>query len=204
MSRLRSILRGTRQIRTVKIPLKNMVEADTPTSVDVGLAIIGDYTPILEGAARYAKEHSGEAKDGNEIYDYGKAVYTVAICCVDAESDPANPRPFFGDSDNPSVEERVSDVLSHPNIGRDTVMYLAEHQDLWQDECSPQGDGARNRTPEEYYQLIAEVASEGPLAFLRLSAGSRLKLVTFTANLLATLPMLSTDSGSIVGTTGTK
>lgn len=194
MARLRSILRGTRQVRPVEIPLKNMLEADAPASITVGLAIIVDYGPILEGATKYAVLKGGEAKAGCELYDYGKAVYTVAIACVDAESDPQNPRPFFGASDNPSIEECVADVLSHPNIGRDTILYLAECQDVWQDECSPQ-PGMGEKSPEEFYQLIGEVAAQGPLAFLRLSAGTRLRFLLFTANLLLTLPTLSSHSG---------
>ena len=196
MARLRSIMRGTRQIRPVSIPLKNMVAQDgMPDSVSVGLSVIQDYGEILEGAARYAVSKGAKPEPGNELYDYGKAVYTIAIACVDPESDPAHPIPFFGTSDNPTVEERVSDVLSHPNIGRDTIMYLAECQDVWQDECSPQ-PGVGEKTPEQYYQMIAEVAAEGPLAFLRLGAGMRLKFLLFTANLLLTLPTLSSPSGA--------
>jgi len=203
MSRLRSILRGTRQIRSIEIPLKNLMESDAPARVTVGLAVQSgdDYAVILKGATKFAIDRGGEPKDGSELYDYGKAVYTIAITCVDPESDPQHPIPFFGDSDNPSVEERVSCILSHPNIGRDTILFLAEHQDVWQDECSPQGDGKRDRTPEEYYQMLAEVAAEGPLAVMRLSAATRLKLVLFSVNLLHSLPMLNSISGSPSTTT---
>jgi hypothetical protein len=183
----------------VSIPLKNMVDGDgTPESVNIGLGIIVDYGPILEGATRYAIERKGEPKDGCELYDYGKALYTVATTAVDPDSDPKNPVPFFGKSDNPTLEERVEDARTHPNIGRDTILFLAECQDVWQDECSPQ-PGIGEKTPEEYYTMIAGVAAQGPLAFLQLSAGTRLKFLLFTANLLLTLPTLNTTSGSTSG-----
>ena len=201
MARLRSVIRGAHQIRPVEIPLKNMVdEAGVPTSVTVGLAIIIDYGPILEGATKYAISHGGEAKDGCELYDYGKAVYTLAVCCVDPDSDPKNPSPFFGESDNPTLEERVSDVLSNKLIGRDTIMYLAECQEVWQDECSPQ-PGIGEKTPAEYHQMIAEVVAEGPLAFLRQRPATRIKLLHFTGNLLLSLQMLNSTSGDTPGVT---
>lgn len=167
-----------------------------PEKFAVGLTVVLDWGPILKGATKYALENGGKAEDGSELYDYGKALYTLAQTCVDVESDPANPRPFFGESDNPTLDERVSHICSHPNIGRDTVLFLAEAQDFWQDQCGCQGDGKRERTPEEYSAMLAEVAEEGPLAYLRLSAGTRYKLVRFTANLLLTSLRYNETSGS--------
>lgn len=198
MARLRSIVKGTRQIRVVEFPLKNMVTEDgSPVSVAVGLRVLSgdDYADVLKYATKYAVAHDAKAENGCELYDYAKAVATVALACVDPESRPEAPVPFFGQSDAPTLEERASDVLSSTVIGRDTILYLAECQDVWQDECSPQ-PGIGEKTPEEYYAMIAEVAAQGPLAFLRLSAGSRLKFLHFTANLLALSPTLNTTSGS--------
>jgi hypothetical protein len=194
MARLRSIIRGTRQFRTVEVPLKNMLGDGVPTSVSIGLTIVSDYGQVLEGATKYAEAHGAKPEPGNETYDYGKAVYTVALTAVDSESDPANPRPFFGASDNPSVEERVVDVLSHPNIGRDTVMYLAECQEVWQDECHPQSTA---KSDEEYMRIIAEATAEGPLAFLRQRPATRLRLLHFSACQLPKLLEASMTSGSL-------
>jgi hypothetical protein len=197
VARLRSILKGTRQIFTVEVALKNMVPQEgLPDKFSVGLTLVLDWGPILKGATKYALENGGKAEDGSELYDYGKALYTLAVACVDPDSDPAKPSPFFGESDNPTLDERVFDMCNNPNIGRDTILFLAEAQDLWQDECGCQGDGKRERTPEEYAQMLAEVAEEGPLAYLRLSAGTRFKLVRFTANLLLTSLRHSETSGS--------
>jgi hypothetical protein len=182
-----------------------MVEIDgSPKTIEVGLGILGtlmgadDYGLILAYATKYANDKGAKAEDGSEVYDYAKAVATIAIACLDSESDPSHPIPFFGASDKPTFEERVSDVLSNKAIGRDTIMFLAECQDVWQCECSPQA-GSGEMTPEEYYKLIAEVAAEGPLAFLRLNAATRLKFLHFMAALLVTLPTLSTTSGNTSG-----
>lgn len=203
MSRLRSILKGVRQLRPIDVPLKNMIGYGAPISMPAALKVLSgeEYGEILRLATKYAVDRGAKPEPGVEIYDFAKAVYTVAIAVVDAESDPANPRPFFGHTDSPSVEERAVDVLSHPNIGRDTILYLAECQDVWQDECSPQPGGGE-KTPEEYYAMIAEVARDGGLPFLRLSAGSRLKFLLFTANLLLSLAGPNTTSGSTSTTAG--
>lgn len=197
MARLRSILKGTRQFFPVEIALKNMVPQEgLPEKIAVGLTIVLDWGPILAGATKYALENGGKAEPGNETYDYGKALYTLAVTCVDVESDPANPRPFFGESENPTLDERVFHACNHPNIGRDTILALAEMQDFWQDECGCQGDGKREKTPEEYAAMLAGVVEEGPLAYFRLSAGTRYKLVRFTANLLLTSLRSNETSGS--------
>jgi hypothetical protein len=191
-------MRGARQIRPVQIPLKNLVNAEgSPETVTAGLAILGgdDYGAILEYATAYAVARKCKPESGNETYDYGKAVATVALACVDPESDPSNPAPFFGASDHPTLEERAADVLSNRLIGRDTILYLAECQDVWQDECSPQ-PGMGEKTPEEFFEIMGRIVAEGPLAFLRLSAGSRLKCTHFMANLLVTSQTLKSESGS--------
>lgn len=197
MPRLRSILKGTRQLRRVEIPLKNMIQDGVPVVVPVGLRVLSgeDYAQILAFATKFAVDRNAKPEPGNETYDYGKAVGTVAIACADADSDPNAPVPFFGESDSPSLEERAADVLSNQLIGRDTILYLVECQDVWQDECSPQ-PGVGERTPEDYFKMIGEVAAEGPLAFLRLSAGTRLKFLVFTANLLTASQMLNSTPGS--------
>lgn len=201
MARLRSIVKGVRQIRLIDIPLKNMVGTEGVTSIPAALAVIDDWGEVIEAATKYTVAHGCKAEPGSEMYDYQKAVYTVAAAVVDAESDPANLRPFFGTTDNPSLEERAIDVRTNKMIGRDTILYLAECQDVWQDECSPQPGGGE-KSPEEYYAMIAEVARDGGLPFLKLSAGSRLKFLLFTANLLLSLPALNSTSGSTSTTAG--
>jgi hypothetical protein len=195
MSRLRSILKGTRQRRAVPIPLKNMAEG-SPDSMTADLRVLGgdDYAEILRYATKFAVDRGGEAKDGNELYDFGKSVAIVATAYVDSDSPIDNPSPFFGTSEHPTLEERASDVLSHPNIGRDTILFLAENSDLYQDECSPQG-GRGELSPEDYYKMIAGVAAEGPLAALRLGPATRLKFILFMANLLRELSLHSSTSG---------
>jgi hypothetical protein len=202
VARLKSIIKGDRQIFRTTIPLKNMVGSDgAPVSVPVGLTILNnqtgsdDYGVVLAYATKYAQSKGAEPKSGVEAYDYGKAVATIAIACVDPDSPLDNLSPFFGTSDKPTFEERVLDVLSNKAIGRDTILFLAECQDVWQEECSPQ-PGSGERTPEQYHQMIAEVVTEGPLGFLRLNASSRLKFLHFTACLLLEFQMSNTMSGS--------
>lgn len=197
MARLQQIIRGKRQIRAVEIPLKNFVCEGEIKTVLVGLRVLSgeDYAVILSSASQWTLEHNGKSEPGNEIYDFAKAVYTIAVAAVDPDSDPSAPRPFFGASENPTVEERASDILKSELIGRDTILYLAEHQDVWQNECSPQ-PGLGTKTPEEWLSMVAGVVVEGPLAFLRLSAASRLNFLLATANLLLSLPALKSTSGS--------
>lgn len=196
--RLSSAIAGTRAIKRVPLPLQN----SDGGSMDVGLrCLLGtELATVYELTNRYAKEHGAAAcQDSDPIWSLGCAVYTIAIAAVDVDSDPANPRPFFGKTPDASVEERAIDVLSNPLIGRDSILYLAEQQEIWQDETNPQ---RKTATKDELWQMVGEVVEHGADPFLRWGPGLRLTFMHFMAVQLLTLLTPSSQSGAPTESSG--
>lgn len=152
-------------------------------TVMVGLRVLrGDeQLDVLEKARALAVQRHAEPKDGDPIYDLGRALYTLELACVDPDAtDPDAPEARFFDS--------ADQILKSEHIGRDGIAYLYECQELWQDECSPQ---ALKLSPERFEQLVDEVAGSATLdPLVRLRPGTR---AIFTRTLAALLRSLQQD-----------
>jgi hypothetical protein len=206
--RLRDVLPGTRAIKRVPLPLVNVpseYSAEVPELAqqrENDRAAASDEPPVAPGAfsvpevgvramtgleqslvfsksREYATKHGGNPENPSDtLYNFATTAYTVAIACVDPDSNPKDPEPFFGNKGDP--DSGVAELLASEHIGRDGIVYLHEQQELWQDLVSPQ---SLSMPPEQLWEAAREVATSkdaGP--FLRLRPGMRWKLTQFLAN----------------------
>jgi hypothetical protein len=137
-----------------------------------------EQTSVIKLSRDYTKANGGNPDNpGDELYLLAKTAYTAVIACVDPDSDPKDPEPFFGRRGDP--ESGFRELLESAHIGRDALLYLKEQQELLEDEVSPQ---ALRISPEKLWEAAQEVAESndaGP--FFRLRAGMRWKLTRFLA-----------------------
>jgi hypothetical protein len=193
---LDTALRGTRAIKRVSLPLQNTKNEDgSPVIVDIGLRCLlgGELADAYARANKYAVERGAKPNDNDDpIWTLACAVYLVAISAVDPDSNVENPSPFFGAAPEACIEERACDILSNPMIGRDTIVYLAEQQEIFQDETNPQ---IKRVTPDEMWKMVGEVVAEGPRPFLRWGPGLRLSFMVFLANQLWTSLIVKSPAG---------
>ncbi len=199
---------GTRAIRCVPLPLVNVPSAllpDVPElaaqrerdqsvvspsdaapakpAPQVGLRVLtgAEYVSIAEKALVFAKSRGSNKADGDDpIYNLGTAVYTLALACVDPDSDPRDPDPFFGEHGD--LESAVKQILESPHLGRDGIFFLSEAHELWQDVCNPR---ALKMSPQAMYAQVAEIAQKADISgFLALRPGMQWSFVLFMASLL--------------------
>ena len=118
-----NLFRGSRAVQRAKLPLARAQanEADPGSANDaaseVGLRFLNglETAEVLSKAREFAvKRGVSDPREEDELYQYGKAVWTVLLGCVDAE----NYSVLFFDS-----EEQVLALLS-----RDELLLLAELQ----------------------------------------------------------------------------
>jgi hypothetical protein len=156
-----------------------------------------EQSMVFEHARRYSTKRGGNPDNpADALYNFAIAVYTVAIGCIDPDSNPSDPEPFFGNKGDP--ESGLNEILSSAHIGRDGIVFLQEQQEMWQDLVSPQ---ALQVAPEKLWGLASEVATSGDAGpFLRLRPGMRWKLLQFLAshwlNSQTTSSPSSSDSAS--------
>lgn len=214
MSKFNDIAAGTRAIKRVDLPLVNVpcsllpdipelseqrkLDAEAaasqgapvvPGSVEVGLRVLtGDEFILTEKLARKMAESNGckSFDESDSIFNMAKSLYTIAVACVDPDSDPKDPEPFFGKRGaNPAetAEACVKAIMSSVHIGRDGIVFLAEQHEHWQDLCNP---AALKMSPQRMWDLVGEVAaSSDARPFLLLRPGMRWSFARFMAALLA-------------------
>lgn len=191
---------GTRAIKRVPLPLVNVPSALLPdipelaaqrgrdalpsvSAPDVGLRVLtgAEYVTIAEKALAFAKSRGSTKADGEDpVYNLGTAVYTLALACVDPDSDPRNPDPFFGEIGD--IESAVQQILESPHLGRDGIFFLSEAHELWQDVCNPR---ALKLSPQAMYALVADIAQKSDVSgFLALRPGMQWNFTLFMASLL--------------------
>ena len=146
------LLTGFRALKIIELPLTTQpygVQPDTPEQVAARdgnepvkvMVGVRALTPEERGdvlSAAYAhavsKGASGDDVERSAVYAQSLAVYTVAMACVDPDSDRRAPLLFFGDS----LEEAAKAIRKSPLMTDDIVLYLRERQECWQDEVNPQ------------------------------------------------------------------
>lgn len=218
--KLKDIIAGTRAIHRVRLPLVNVPSGDVAALpeladqrardqaaapqgqaafsagyVEVGLRVLSgiEGQELLKCAQAYAERNgSKRAEPGDPLYDFGLRLYTVALCTVDPDSDPANPEPFFGERGN--IESAVTAILTSPHIGRDGIVYLSQQHEDWQDLLNPE---LRKLTLEELWAKVGEVAaSKDARPFFELQPGLRWIFARFMAGQLVSSPDLRFFSGA--------
>jgi hypothetical protein len=152
-----------------------------------------EQAEVYKRARSYSKENGGNPdNEADTLYLFAITAYTAAIACVDPESDPKDPEPFFGRRGDP--ESGFRELLESPHIGRDGLVYLKEQQELLEDQLSPQ---AIRVSPEKLWDLAQEVAtSEDARPFFKLRAGMRWKLMQYSVAQSLNSPTTSSLSSS--------
>jgi hypothetical protein len=208
------LLRGNPQVKRVPLPIAGTIPAlrlhgktpeqkeadleawraehpgqpDPVPQPEVGLLALEPLQSgvILERAREFAKARGLEdPKPDDELYEYGKAIWTCLLGVVDPDSDPAKPEPFF--------DKGIEQLLSLRELGVDGIQVLAKEHDAFQMEVS----GQLNELTEDEYRVMLEEAT-GPHGFpflCSLRHGALLNFALTTANQLAICLKLKSGGG---------
>ena len=191
-----SIVQGPRRRKPILLPRPGAV-LDMETGAWSGptielhvRALRGDeHDQIIADARAYARGLGvGEAADGEDLYERGKMLHTLAVGCVDADSPLDSPAPFF--------DGGVKQIVSSEELTPEILEYLYEQQQIWQDEVNPL---ARAMTPAEFANAVARTAmgENGDMSFFVCARpGLRWSFTLSMARLLATSATLKSLSGS--------
>lgn len=225
--KLRDIQLGTRAIKRIPLPLVNRAnpltgdlpelasqrltdasaafaagQQPTPDHVDVGVRALtpDELADVYSKASEFARSKGGEARDTDPIYNLGLHIYVCAIACVDPDTNPADPDPFFGKRGD--LESAALELLSSSHIGRDGIAYLANAQGVWQDLISP---SAMRMSPRQLVDAVAKLGSEDTQVafdtFLALGPKMQWDSVRFMASQLALLLTPKSSGTSTSSTT---
>jgi hypothetical protein len=182
-------MKGTRAIKRVTCPVVNVsaeAKADSTEvlpSFECGTRVlsVSEQEDVYAKALERTKRLGGEEREDSALYNLSLQLYTIAASYVDPDSDPAHPVLYFGDT----VEKSAENILKSELLSRDSMAFLAECHEVWQDMCNPQ----RSPKREEMHQYIQEVANDAS-AFLRMQPAARL---TFAHSLCVLALSLQTD-----------
>lgn len=192
------LARGYLATKTVSLPLAAPAPKSTdgpdpdgaqavPAPVAVGLAPLspGDEALIYERARAYAIAHGlTDPKEGEELYEYGKALHRCLLGTVDVDSPAGRPEPFF--------DGGLSQLEGIAELGKDGVLTLAEMQQTYQDEVTGQLDSLEG---EKFEATLRELAGpHGAPLWFSLRPGLRVSCALTMARLL--LASLSGKSNS--------
>lgn len=151
MARFAQISQGFRAIKVIELPITTAPhgeQRDTPEQasardgapaalpiVGVRALMPGEREDVLCAAqARAVKRGITTDLETSPVYNQALAVYTVAMACVDPDSDRRAPVLYFGDT----LEDAAEAIRTSPLLTDDIVLYLRERQECWQDEIHPQ------------------------------------------------------------------
>jgi hypothetical protein len=216
MSRFSQLALGTAAIKSVEFPRINVPYGVQRDSAEQKLARERDGTaeakPVMVGLRALLPEEDDEVDRLAELYSKSKGVekyddvhpicvkarmvYTLALACVDPESDPCRPLPFFCDepyvADNDTIEKRAA-MIRGPGMTPDIIVFLHEHWLVWQDQINPQ---ALTVADSELAELARKAAESGDF-LLTLRPGLRLRLLHFMAALAVVALEVSGMSGGL-------
>lgn len=144
-------MKGTRATKPVTLQIWGQ---EVKLSVRPLLAF--EEAGALAGGRSYAVSKGvSDPKAKDRLYEIGVMAYTIAVGCADADA-----------ADQPFFDGGAEQVLSE--LDTDTIAYLYEQQQLWQDFCCPRKTTVN---ADEYIQYVFACAgaAEGddPLAMLR-------------------------------------
>lgn len=200
------LAKGTRARKTIKLgfgrarinPGTGEWEANeggTIVELDVRPTNPIEHTLIVERSRAFAMGKGvPNPKDGDELYEDAKILYTLVIACIDKGSPEKDPKPFFeGGFD----QLHGTELLLPDHIG-----YLYEQQQLWQDECSPR---FTNQTPGQFMAAVMATAGGDSSFFDGARPGMRWDFARTLAaaylNLMTLKSPTSSGSSSSMGAT---
>ena len=193
MGSFSSLAKGMRTRKRVQLPLPG-AHVDSETGKWVGPTVDLDVRPlrndehaaVLAGARAYAIEHGiAEPTDGDELYQQGKILHTIAIAYLDVDSTDGDPKPFFDGGVKQIVE---SDLLTPEVLG-----YLCMQQELVQDEANPLLKGI---APQDFVNAVMQVAGGGLDFFVNSRPGTLWSFMRTLASLHLSARTPSAQSSS--------
>jgi hypothetical protein len=196
MGKYSSIVQGPRARKTIDLPRPGAV-VDMETGAWRGPTIKLDVRPlrgdehdqVLADAKKYAEKlGANDPIEGEELFERGRLLHTLAIACVDTDSPVDAPQAFF--------DGGVEQILTADELTPEVLAYLYEHQQLWQDEVSPL---VKSMTPAEFATAVVRTASgeNGDMSFfVSARPGMRWSFTLSMAKLLAASTLLASLSTS--------
>jgi hypothetical protein len=196
MGKYSSIVQGPRARKTIDLPRPGaVVNMETgawrgPTiKLDVRPLRGDEHDQVLADAKKYAEKlGSTDPTEGEELFERGRLLHTLAIACVDTDSPAEAPQAFF--------DGGVEQILTADELTPEVLAYLYEHQQLWQDEVSPL---VKSMTPAEFATAVVRTASgeNGDMSFfVSARPGMRWSFTLSMAKLLAASTLLASLSTS--------
>jgi hypothetical protein len=132
-------------------------------------------------AIKAAKAQGAEPRPGSQVYDTARWAFLVAKTYLDADSPPGAREHFF---------ETVGEAES---IGTESIAYLFQLQQVWQEEAFP---GYLKMSPAALVAAYDALAEEtGDVFFSRLSAAMQVCCATSMAVLLRSSRRLRSPTG---------
>ena len=185
MAKFKDRQQGTRARKAIVLPLPGAVFNDETgqwegpsDTLDVRAIRPDEHTEIVANARKFAIENGLEdPRDGDELYERGRWLHTLAIACVDhdAAADDPNPPKYFAS---------WREIHESSDLSPELVSYLFQAQRLWQDGVSPL---RKDLTEGEYVAALAQ-ASRGDFDFfLSMRPATQLSFVRTLADRLSTL-----------------
>lgn len=172
MATFGQLAKGTRARKTIKLGLgRARINAETGEweTAEGGVIAELDIRPlnpietstVVEKARAFAiSKGVADPHDGDELYDDAKILHTLVLACLD--KDKADPTPFF---EGGFEQLHGTELLLPDHIG-----YLYEHQQLWQDECSPR---FTRQTPGQFMAAVVSMAGGDASFFVGARPGMR-------------------------------
>ncbi|MGN6103716.1 MAG: hypothetical protein ACTHU0_01300 [Kofleriaceae bacterium] len=130
MMKFSNVAQGTRARKRVVISEPAGPNGEPFIECDVVPLKAGDDAKVFEEARKFAAARGvADPKPGQEIYELGLWVHTIARSCLDCT---------VTDRQEPYFDGGVEQIL-HPDQGlmREQIAYLFEQQQAWQNECCP-------------------------------------------------------------------
>lgn len=174
------IRKGKLATRVIELPLVTG-PGEPPQLIQVGIRVLSpdETAETLVFARDFAiARKNPDPKPGDPLYELGIRVGTLLLACFDPDAeDPLSVSARFFASEK--------EILGAHEIGRDGIHFLYEHQEAWQDACSPQpskmGEG-------EFWKSVMElVNSDDPLACERWRPATRASFMRTMAQTLLLL-----------------
>lgn len=194
MPNFSEVAAGIRARRPILLPLPGAtVDEETgewsgPTHpLDIRALNEGEHDEVLAAALAYCRSKGLERpEEGDAIYERAKMLHTIARACIDRDSPPENPQPFF---DGGVEQIQKSEVMTPEVIG-----YLYEQQRLMQDDVAPL---KKDMSPAEFFAAAVETAKGNISFFVNSQPGMQWNFVrTLASQFIASLESNSHSSTS--------
>lgn len=174
-----NVLRGTRATKLLEIPSYSEGDGKPFRTLLRPLTGIEHESAHADARERAIEKGVADPSLGDPIYDLALMACVIASGCLDPDSPEDARTPTF---------DNALQILTelHP----EQIVYLHEHHEVWQNECSPT---ARRVDETNLIETVREVAGpEGYTTFMRFSPSTRVSFMISMARTL--LPLLEVRS----------